>query len=54
VLMYLFIPILVAIFLLLADYKFSYLDSLKKSIAVLVSPVYLVVSDRMCFPGNSL
>jgi rod shape-determining protein MreC len=40
----LFIPILVAIFLLFADYKFSYLDSLKKSIAVLVSPVYLVVN----------
>jgi rod shape-determining protein MreC len=40
----LFVPILVAILLLFSDYKFSYLDSLKKSIAVLISPVYLVIN----------
>ncbi|VVH60122.1 Rod shape-determining protein MreC [uncultured Gammaproteobacteria bacterium] len=40
----LFIPVLVAIFLLFSDYKFSYLDSLKKSIATLISPVYLGIN----------
>ena len=40
----LFIPVLVSIFLIFSDYKFSYLDSLKKSIATLISPVYLVVN----------
>jgi rod shape-determining protein MreC len=40
----LFIPVLVAIFLIFSDYKFSFLDSLKKSIATLISPVYLVVN----------
>ncbi|NYT28283.1 rod shape-determining protein MreC [Candidatus Thiodubiliella endoseptemdiera] len=40
----LFIPILIAIFLIFSDYKFSYLDSVKQSIARLISPVYLLVN----------
>ena len=40
----LFIPVLIAIFLLFSDYKFSYLDSLKKSIATLISPIYLAIN----------
>lgn len=40
----LFIPILISIFLIFSDYKFSYLDTLKKSISTLISPVYLVVN----------
>ena len=40
----LFIPILISIFLIFSDYKFSYLNSLKKTIATLISPVYLVVN----------
>lgn len=40
----LFIPVLISIFLIFSDYKFSYLDNLKKSIATLISPVYLTVN----------
>ncbi|CAC9436024.1 Rod shape-determining protein MreC [uncultured Gammaproteobacteria bacterium] len=40
----LFTPIMIAIFMIFSDYKFSYLDSLKQSIAILISPVYLVVN----------
>ena len=40
----LFTPIFIAIFLILSDYKFSYLDSVKQSIAKLISPIYLVVN----------
>lgn len=40
----LFIPILISVFLIFSDYKFSYLDTLKKSISTLISPVYLVVN----------
>lgn len=40
----LFTPVFIAIFLILSDYKFSYLDSLKQSIAKLISPIYLVVN----------
>ncbi|MDC9714302.1 MAG: rod shape-determining protein MreC [Gammaproteobacteria bacterium] len=40
----LFIPIVLAIFMIFSDYKFSYLDSLKHSIAKLISPVYLLVN----------
>lgn len=40
----LFIPVLIAIFLIFSDYKFSYLDSVKQSIARLISPVYLLVN----------
>ncbi|MDG2395575.1 rod shape-determining protein MreC [Candidatus Thioglobus sp.] len=39
-----FIPVIVAIFLILFDYKFSYLDNLRQSVATLISPVYVVVS----------
>ena len=37
-------PVFIAIFLILSDYKFSYLDSVKQAIAKLVSPIYLVVN----------
>ncbi|SFV80791.1 Rod shape-determining protein MreC [hydrothermal vent metagenome] len=40
----LFTPVFIAIFLILSDYKFSYLDNLKQSIAKLISPIYLVVN----------
>ena len=40
----LFTPVFIAIFLILSDYKFSYLDNVKQSIAKLVSPIYLVVN----------
>ena len=40
----LFTPVFIAIFLILSDYKFSYLDSVKQSIAKLISPIYLVVN----------
>ena len=40
----LFTPVFIAIFLILSDYKFSYLDNIKQSIAKLVSPIYLVVN----------
>ncbi len=40
----LLIPTLVSIFLIFSDYKFSYLDTLKKSISTLILPVYLVVN----------
>ncbi len=40
----LFTPVFIAIFLILSDYKFSYLDSVKQAIATLISPIYLVVN----------
>lgn len=40
----LFIPILIAIFLIFSDYKFSYLDSVKQSVTKLISPIYLLVN----------
>jgi rod shape-determining protein MreC len=40
----LFFSILIAIFLIVSDYKFSYLNSLKQSIAEFISPVYLLVN----------
>ena len=40
----LFTPVFIAIFLILSDYKFSYLDNVKQSIAKLISPIYLVVN----------
>jgi rod shape-determining protein MreC len=40
----LFTPVLIAIFLILSDYKFSYLDSVKQSISKLISPIFLVVN----------
>ncbi|WP_300428773.1 rod shape-determining protein MreC [Candidatus Thioglobus sp.] len=39
-----FIPIIVAIFLILFDYKFSYLNQLRQSVATAISPIYMVVS----------
>lgn len=38
-----FIPVLIAIFLIFSDYKFSYLNSFKYSVATLISPVYLLI-----------
>ena len=40
----LFTPVFIAIFLILSDNKFSYLDNAKQSIAKLISPIYLVVN----------
>jgi len=40
----LFIPVLIAIFLIFSDYKFSYLDSVKHAITRLISPVYVLVN----------
>ncbi|BAS67584.1 MAG: rod shape-determining protein MreC [Gammaproteobacteria bacterium] len=40
----LFIPVLISIFLIFSDYKFSYLDSAKQSVAKLISPLYLLSS----------
>ena len=40
----LFTPVFFAIFLILSDYRFSYLDEIKASIAKLVSPIYLLVN----------
>jgi rod shape-determining protein MreC len=39
-----FIPIIIAIFLILFDYKLSYLDALRQNVATLISPVYVLVS----------
>ena len=39
-----FTPVFIAIFLILSDYKFSYLDSVKQSISKLISPIFLVVN----------
>ena len=39
-----FIPIIIAIFLIIFDYKFSYLNNLRQGVATLISPVYMVVS----------
>ncbi|WXT99629.1 MAG: Cell shape-determining protein MreC [Catillopecten margaritatus gill symbiont] len=39
-----FIPVLVSIFLIFSDYRFSYLDSVKQSIAKFISPVYLLAN----------
>ena len=39
-----FIPIVIAIFLILFDYKFSYLNNLRQSVATLISPIYMVVN----------
>ncbi len=39
-----FTPIAIAIFLIIFDYKFSYLNNLRQSVAALISPIYLVVS----------
>lgn len=41
----LLIPIFIAIFLILSDYKFSYLDSIKQAIAQAISPIYLLVNS---------
>ncbi len=40
----LFIPIFIAVFLIISDYKFSYLNSLRQSVNTLISPIYLVVN----------
>ena len=40
----LFTPAFIAIFLILSDYKFSYLDSIKQVIAKAISPVYMLVN----------
>jgi len=40
----LFVPLFIAVFLIVSDYKFSYLDRIKHSIATLISPIYLVVN----------
>lgn len=40
----LFIPILIAVFIILVDYKFSYLDGVKQPLARLISPIYLLVN----------
>ncbi len=40
----LFTPVFISIFLILSDYKFSYLDNVKQFIAKLISPIYLVVN----------
>ncbi|SMN01068.1 Rod shape-determining protein MreC [uncultured Candidatus Thioglobus sp.] len=37
-------PILIAIFTIFSDYKFSYLDGIKQSIAKFISPLYLVTN----------
>ncbi|WP_428086188.1 rod shape-determining protein MreC [Candidatus Thioglobus sp.] len=39
-----FIPVIIAIFLIIFDYKFSYLNNIRQNIATLVSPVYMLVS----------
>ncbi|WPE18412.1 rod shape-determining protein MreC [Candidatus Thioglobus autotrophicus] len=39
-----FTPITIAIFLIIFDYKFSYLNNLRQSVATLISPIYMVVS----------
>lgn len=39
----LFTPIFIALFLIVSDHKFSYLDNAKQSIVTLISPIYLVV-----------
>jgi rod shape-determining protein MreC len=40
----LFIPIIVSIFLILSDYKFSYLDNLRQFTSTLISPIYFLVN----------
>ena len=39
----LFTPVIIAIFLIISDHKFSYLDQLKQSASTLISPIYIVV-----------
>lgn len=39
-----FTPIVIAIFLIIFDYKFAYLNNLRQSVATLISPIYMVVS----------
>ena len=39
-----FTPIAIAIFLIIFDYKFSYLNNLRQGVVTLISPIYLVVS----------
>jgi len=39
-----FTPIVIAIFLIIFDYKYAYLNNLRHSVATLISPVYIVVS----------
>lgn len=41
----LLISTFISIFLILSDYKFSYLDSLKQAIAQVISPIYLVANS---------
>ncbi|QKQ23648.1 rod shape-determining protein MreC [Candidatus Ruthia endofausta] len=40
----LFIPVIIAILLILSDYKFSYLNHLRQPIATLISPIYMMVN----------
>jgi rod shape-determining protein MreC len=40
----LFIPVFVSIFLILSDYRFSYLDNLRQFTATLISPIYFLVN----------
>jgi rod shape-determining protein MreC len=40
----LFIPIFISIFLIISDYKFSYLDNLRKFTSTLISPIYFLAS----------
>jgi rod shape-determining protein MreC len=40
----LFIPVIIAILLILSDYKFSYFNDLRQSIATLISPIYMMVN----------
>jgi rod shape-determining protein MreC len=39
-----FAPILIAIFLIIYDYKFSYLDHIKQKISIVISPIYSLVN----------
>jgi len=39
-----FTPITIAIFLIIFDYKFSYLNNLRQGISTIISPVYMVAS----------
>jgi rod shape-determining protein MreC len=40
----LFIPVFISIFLILSDYKFSYLDNFRSHAATLISPIYFLVN----------
>lgn len=40
----LFIAIFIAVFIILSDYKFSYLNTVKQSLATLIAPIYLIVN----------